>query len=97
MDTRPVLSPVDYAAWSKGYLPPSEHSLIHELQFEGAKVVLQTTIGDRAKVWVVTLGTAAVKGSAMRVLEAIYEAFEEATPKQVMQADDLYGTEDPQP
>lgn len=31
-------SPVDYGAWRRGYMPPSEHMLIHALQFEDARV-----------------------------------------------------------
>ena len=49
----PANSVVDYQAWSNGYMPPSEHALIHSLQFEGAKVVSSMGL-DNVQWWFVT-------------------------------------------
>lgn len=46
-------SVVDYMAWNKGYSPPSEHQLIHELSHGGARVVMSSTIKDKG-FWLVT-------------------------------------------
>lgn len=98
MDSRPVLSPVDYAAWSRGYMPPSEHVLIHHLQFDGARVVQSTTIGPgSSQVWVVALGAKCRGREGLKLLEAIYEAFVEIESKQAMTREDLYGPLPPTP
>ena len=47
-----VKSIVDYDAWRKGYVPPSEHVLIDELSYRGAKVVLAST-GGACDFWLV--------------------------------------------
>lgn len=51
-----VISPVDYDAWNKGYMPPTEHILIHKLQFERTKVVLSTMVSRDNQMWVVIEG-----------------------------------------
>lgn len=51
----PVLSVVDYAAWEKGYMPPSEHVLIDQLAYRGARVVMSSDFGDQA-YWLVMRG-----------------------------------------
>lgn len=53
-----VLSPTDYAAWSKGYMPPSEHILIDELSFHGATVMASSSdlSGNGVSWWLVTKG-----------------------------------------
>lgn len=53
-----VLSPVDYDAASRGYMPPSEHLLIDELQFRGARVSFSSGIDPDATWWLVTKGGA---------------------------------------
>ncbi|MEH6743925.1 hypothetical protein [Hyphomonas sp.] len=52
---KPFPSPVDYESWGRGYTPPSEHALIHELTYEGAKVRLSSQAGGAA-FWIVTKG-----------------------------------------
>lgn len=73
MTTGPVLSIVDYAAWEKGYMPPSEHVLIDQLSYRGARVVMSSDMGDSA-YWLVVRGT---KLSG-RVLLAVKRAIEDA-------------------
>lgn len=52
---RPHASPVDYEAWKRGYMPPSEHLLIHELTYEGAKVIGKSGF-DGNEYWLVAKG-----------------------------------------
>lgn len=54
----PVLSVVDYAAWDKGYMPPSEHILIDKLAYRGARVVFSTAVSRENQIWVVVEGPA---------------------------------------
>lgn len=75
MATGPVLSPVDYAAWEKGYMPPSEHILIDQLAYRGARVVLGSDLGDMG-FWVVMRGkwpSAAVRKKLREMLELVLE------------------------
>jgi len=53
---RPVLSVVDYEAWGRGYMPPSEHVLIDKLAYRGARVQLSTPISREHQIWVVIDG-----------------------------------------
>lgn len=46
---------VDYEAWKKGYMPPGEHILIHELSYEGARIV-SSTAGSGFSWWLVVKG-----------------------------------------
>lgn len=48
-------SVVDYDAWKRGYMPPSEHVLIDELSYRGAKVVC-SSIGSSGGWWLVMKG-----------------------------------------
>jgi hypothetical protein len=50
-----VLSPVDYDAWNRGYMPPSEHILIDALAYRGARVVMSQST-QNAEVWLVVKG-----------------------------------------
>ncbi len=52
----PRLSPVDYDAWNRGYMPPSEHVLIHELIHEGAKVLCSDSASNGFSWWLVGKG-----------------------------------------
>ncbi len=52
---RYFLSPVDYTAWGNGYMPPSDHILIDQLMFRGARPVLSADYGDFA-FWLVIRG-----------------------------------------
>jgi hypothetical protein len=61
MDKKPpapryATSPVDYEAWHKGYSPPCEHVLIHELSFGGAKVLASSRVVPGASWWLVMKG-----------------------------------------
>lgn len=48
---------VDYNAWNRGYTPPSEHVLIDQLAYRGARVVLASDWGEKhGAVWVVVRG-----------------------------------------
>lgn len=47
---------VDYAAWNKGYMPPSEHILIDQLAYRGARVIHGCDLGDHGACWVVVRG-----------------------------------------
>lgn len=73
----PVFSPVDYDAWSRGYIPPSEHVLIDALQFRGAKVQMSTGVGHGGQVWIVYSGPA-FNAKARRHLLAMMQALDEA-------------------
>lgn len=52
------LSPVDYEAWGKGYMPPSAHVLIDKLSYRGARVVMSVQAGtdDGPSWWLVVQG-----------------------------------------
>lgn len=52
----PVLSVVDYVAWEKGYMPPSEHILIDKLSYRGAKVIMSFSVSRKEQVWIVLEG-----------------------------------------
>lgn len=81
---RPVLSPVDYDAWDRGYMPPSEHVLIDKLAFRGAKVHLSTPISRQHQIWVVVEGPAMTNKQRKAVREVMNLWFEDdpdlATP-----------------
>lgn len=47
---------VDYDAWRRGYIPPSEHVLIDKLAFRGAKVVFSTMTSRKGQMWIVVEG-----------------------------------------
>jgi len=55
MEPRYYRSPVDYEAWRNGYLPPSEHVLIHELSVGNVKVLASTQC-DNWGWWLVVRG-----------------------------------------
>ncbi len=61
MKLPPRLSPVDYDAWSRGYMPPSEHVLIHELTYEGAKVMASSHAAKNLSWWLVTKGERSIE------------------------------------
>ena len=49
-----IATVVDYDAWKRGYMPPSEHVLIDQLAYRGARVVMSTDFGDHGAIWIVT-------------------------------------------
>ena len=55
MNNRPA-TVVDYEAWNRGYMPPSEHVLIDKLAYRGARVQLSTPISHKHQIWVVIDG-----------------------------------------
>lgn len=81
-----VESVVDYKAWEKGYMPPSEHVLIDQLAYRGARVIQSSDWGEAGAVWVVVRGNtpnAAVR-KAMRELLAMAFPFEDETPSLIV-------------
>jgi hypothetical protein len=67
--TGPVLSVVDYDAWNKGYMPPSEHILIDKLAYRGARVNLSTPISRDHQLWVVVEGPPMTTKQRKQLLE----------------------------
>lgn len=47
---------VDYDAWNKGYTPPSEHILIDQLAYRGARVVMMCDHSKDGAFWIVARG-----------------------------------------
>lgn len=81
-----TLSVVDYTAWNRGYMPPSEHILIHKLSHEGARVAFASWLGGDAHMWIVLEGGKALTNKqrkAMRefVLLMVDDEPEEQTTK----------------
>lgn len=60
-------SVVDYDAWRKGYMPPSEHFLIHELSYGNAKIIMSSDWGASG-FWLVTRGGKNLKRKQRLVL-----------------------------
>lgn len=83
MKPAPVLSPVDYDAWGRGYTPPGEHVLIDALQFDGAKIAASSQ-WPGAGWWLVTTGDGFTPKQAIAIramIDMTLEASEkEATP-----------------
>lgn len=65
--TRPE-TVVDYDAWKRGYMPPSEHVLIDQLAYRGARVVMSTDFGDHGAVWIVTRDVQKLSAPVRRAL-----------------------------
>lgn len=67
---------VDYDAWKRGYMPPSEHVLIDQLAYRGARVVTMSDWGDEGAVWVVLRGkevTPALRKAMRNMLEVYFQ------------------------
>ena len=67
-----VASVVDYDAWKRGYMPPTEHILIDQLAYRGARVIMMSDWGDKGAYWIVTRGktlSAAVRKQIRLALE----------------------------
>lgn len=47
---------VDYEAWKKGYTPPTEHVLIDQLAYRGARVVSMSSVAKGFSWWLVVRG-----------------------------------------
>ncbi len=41
---------VNYSAWKAGYMPPTEHVIIHELEHGLLRVVFRSSIGDGGSI-----------------------------------------------
>lgn len=67
---------VDYDSWNKGYLPPSEHVLIDQLSYRGARVIMGSDWGNIA-VWVVMRGTHPSARVRKAVREMVYMALDD--------------------
>lgn len=72
----PVLSVVDYAAWEKGYMPPSEHILIDQLAYRGARVVMSADYGPDEAYWLVVRGKKITGRQLLTVRKAIADALD---------------------
>ena len=85
---RPVLSVVDYEAWGKGYMPPSEHILIDKLAYRGARVQLSTIVGREHQMWVVIEGPPLTnkQRKAMREMVNLWFEDEPEEPAKVAEA-----------
>lgn len=70
-----VLSPVDYGAWNKGYTPPTEHIVIDELQFRGARVVFGSNLGETA-YWLVVRGPGPRGRQALAIMQLIEDTID---------------------
>lgn len=70
----PALSPVDYDAWQRGYMPPSEHILIDELAYRGARVVCSSNGGDIA-FWLVVKGDIKDRKALSAITRSLHEQF----------------------
>lgn len=73
---KPPQSVVDYDAWNRGYTPPSEHVLIDQLAYRGARVACMSDWGSDGAFWVVMRGktpSPAVRKSMRQMCELIFE------------------------
>ena len=84
MTRPPILTVVDYDAWDKGYMPPSEHILIDKLAYRGARVALSTWLGGDAQLWVVIEGAKPLTNRQRKLLREMmamwFEDEQEAPP-----------------
>ena len=76
----PVLSPVDYDAWERGYMPPSEHILIDQLAYRGARVIMSNDWGKEGAWWFVVRGALSQK-ARLAICKYIMETAEFAEPE----------------
>lgn len=75
----PVLSIVDYAAWDKGYLPPSEHVLIDALSYRDARIVMSSSDSRGDGFWLVMKGQRITGRKALAIRQMIEMALDELT------------------
>lgn len=81
-----VESVVDYAAWGKGYMPPSEHTLIDALSYRGAKVILSSS-SDETGYWLVVKGLPKFRGRKLRgLMQQIEIILEEIEAEEAVEA-----------
>ena len=77
-----IATVVDYDAWKRGYMPPSEHVLIDQLAYRGARVMMSSDFGDHGAIWIVmrdinNLTPAARKALREIVSDVLDTAFDE--------------------
>lgn len=82
---RPILSVVDYESWERGYMPPSEHILIDQLSYRGAKVNNMSDMGDFA-FWLVTRGFTLTGEKSLKLHELMAEIMIEEIEKKKSEA-----------
>lgn len=76
---------VDYDAWKRGYMPPSEHYLIDQLAYRGARVVHGTDLGEHGAFWIVMRGkspNAKIRKLMREILDMVFED-EECSPETI--------------
>lgn len=84
---RPVLSVVDYEAWGRGYMPPSEHVLIDKLAYRGARVQISTPISREHQIWIVIEGPLLTNKQRKNLREMVNLWFEDEPEESVKAAD----------
>ncbi|WGR74356.1 MULTISPECIES: hypothetical protein [unclassified Bradyrhizobium] len=82
MTNRP-LSVVDYDAWNRGYMPPSEHVLIDKLAYRGARVHLSTPISREHQIWIVIDGPALTNKQRKAIRDMVNLWFEDEETEQL--------------
>jgi len=82
-----VLSVVDYEAWRKGYLPPSEHVLIDQLSYRDAKVLTGCDFEDYG-FWVVIKGERPRREIIKKIIELLSIEVDFYEPEPETQTDD---------
>ena len=87
--SRPILSVVDYAAWERGYMPPSEHVLIDQLAYRGARVKFASDWGKDGAIWVVMRGdrkwSREVRKKILEMADLFFQDLGDATTGEVPQ------------
>lgn len=68
---------VDYEAWNRGYMPPSEHVLIDKLSYRGARVQLSTPVSREHQIWVVMEGPPLTNKQRKMIREMVNLWFED--------------------
>ena len=92
---KPVLSVVDYAAWERGYMPPSEHCLIDALAYRGAKVVTSSTWREGG-FWFVVQGKSLTKNQRAVIRKMMELWYEVEDDGDVAQPEEVSSNSDPE-
>lgn len=90
---RYYLSPVDYEAWRKGYMPPTEHVLIDALAHRDAKVVSMSSFAKGNAWWFVVQG----KRPSVKMLNAMWRLLYAEEEKELAADGDNGMPESPSP
>lgn len=89
-ELRYYASPVDYEAWRKGYMPPSEHILIHKLSVGEVKVVASSSIGGDGW-WLVVGGGKPLSKAQKKAIRFLMETMDDDDPPPAEPPQDLPG------